>query len=169
MNDMAQTFQSCLNQETLETPSARKERGQEDDLQEYKMNYTRYWYSKLLFKILLPTNGWILTMHYAMIQLLTTFTFYRWLCYCRVPKFCDSFTLHLTTKAFSRVLLRAVFPTVRRNVLESFRTERHNVPADKRTIILTHFPKYVYQFCLHAILVSFKRNVNYHVKSIGPF
>uniref|UniRef100_UPI0005218383 histone acetyltransferase KAT2A n=1 Tax=Ciona intestinalis TaxID=7719 RepID=UPI0005218383 len=60
MHELAKTFIYCLNQETLETPSTRTSRGQADDFNEYKMNYT------------------------------------RWLCYCRVPKFCESLVHHAT-------------------------------------------------------------------------
>ncbi|XP_039251065.2 histone acetyltransferase KAT2A-like [Styela clava] len=107
MHDLARTFLACLNQETLETPSARKSRTPDDDEKDYKMNYT------------------------------------RWLCYCRVPRFCDSFACHETTEVFGRILLRSVFPTIRRNVLESFRSDKHHMLADKRTLVLSYFPKFL--------------------------
>lgn len=40
MHELAKIFLMYLNQETFETPSARKSRN--GDLQEYKMNYTRF-------------------------------------------------------------------------------------------------------------------------------
>nr|BAP33937.1 histone acetyltransferase gcn5 [Polyandrocarpa misakiensis] len=107
MHDLARVFLSFLNQETLETPGARKIRTPDEDQQDYKMNYT------------------------------------RWLCYCRVPKFCDSFACHDTTEVFGRFLLRSVFPTIRRNVLESFRSEKHHMLAEKRTLVLSYFPKFL--------------------------
>lgn len=107
MHDLARSFLAFLNQETLETPSARKARAPFEDHQEYKMNYT------------------------------------RWLCFCRVPQFCDSFASHDTTEVFGRFLLRFVFPTVRRNVLESFRSDKHHMMAEKRTLVLSYFPKFL--------------------------
>lgn len=68
--------------------------------------------------------------------------FSRWLCYCHVPVFCDSLPKHDTTAVFGRTLLRSVFSVMRRQLLEKFRAEKDKMPADKRTIVLTHFPRY---------------------------
>ncbi|OBS75816.1 hypothetical protein A6R68_17732, partial [Neotoma lepida] len=65
----------------------------------------------------------------------------RWLCYCNVPQFCDSLPRYETTKVFGRTLLRSVFTIMRRQLLEQARQEKDKLPLEKRTLILTHFPK----------------------------
>uniref|UniRef100_UPI00358F1C47 histone acetyltransferase KAT2B isoform X2 n=1 Tax=Myxine glutinosa TaxID=7769 RepID=UPI00358F1C47 len=67
----------------------------------------------------------------------------RWLCYCNVPQFCDSLPCYETTQVFGRTLLRAIFPVMRRQLLEKFRVEKDKLPAEQRTLILTHFPKFL--------------------------
>ncbi|XP_076804539.1 histone acetyltransferase KAT2A-like [Clavelina lepadiformis] len=67
----------------------------------------------------------------------------RWLCYCRVPKFCESLAHHSTVEVFGRPLLKSIFAFLRRRVLDSFRSEKVHVPADRRTLILSHFPKFL--------------------------
>ncbi|CAH3176186.1 unnamed protein product [Porites lobata] len=67
----------------------------------------------------------------------------RWLCYCQVPVFCDSLKRHDPTAVFGRVLLRSVFSVMRRQLLEKFRAEKDKMPPDKRTIVLTHFPRFL--------------------------
>lgn len=63
----------------------------------------------------------------------------RWLCYCNVPQFCDSLPRYETTQIFGRTLLRSVFTVMRKQLLEQARQEK--LPPEKRTLILTHFPK----------------------------
>ncbi|XP_073189603.1 histone acetyltransferase KAT2B isoform X3 [Lepidochelys kempii] len=67
----------------------------------------------------------------------------RWLCYCNVPQFCDSLPRYETTQVFGRTLLRAVFTVMRRQLLEQARQEKDKLPQEKRTLILTHFPKFL--------------------------
>ncbi|EDO43844.1 predicted protein [Nematostella vectensis] len=67
----------------------------------------------------------------------------RWLCYCHVPVFCDSLPKCDTTAVFGRTLLRSVFSVMRSQLLEKFRAEKDKMPADKRTIVLTHFPRFL--------------------------
>ncbi len=67
----------------------------------------------------------------------------RWLCYCHVPVFCDSLPRFETTIIFGRTLLRSVFQTMRRQLLDKFRAEKDKMPPEKRTLVLTHFPRYV--------------------------
>ncbi|VTJ72034.1 Hypothetical predicted protein [Marmota monax] len=66
----------------------------------------------------------------------------RWLCYCNVPQFCDSLPRYETTQVFGRTLLRSVFTVMRRQLLEQARQEKDKLPLEKRTLILTHFPKF---------------------------
>eukprot|EP00058_Branchiostoma_floridae_P028271 XP_002613762.1 hypothetical protein BRAFLDRAFT_84518 [Branchiostoma floridae] len=107
MYDLAKMFLHCLNHWKLETPTARKQRAQTDDVSQYKVNYT------------------------------------RWLCYCHVPTFCDSLPRYETTQIFGRTLLRSVFAAMRRQLLEKFRAEKDKLPAEKRTLVLTHFPRFL--------------------------
>ncbi|XP_032435961.1 histone acetyltransferase KAT2B isoform X3 [Xiphophorus hellerii] len=67
----------------------------------------------------------------------------RWLCYCNVPQFCDSLPRYETTQIFGRTLLRSVFTVMRKQLLEQARQEKDKLPPEKRTLILTHFPKFL--------------------------
>ncbi|KAM9418418.1 histone acetyltransferase KAT2B-like isoform 6-T6 [Salvelinus alpinus] len=67
----------------------------------------------------------------------------RWLCYCNVPQFCDSLPRYETTRIFGRTLLRSVFTVMRKQLLEQARQEKDTLPPEKRTLILTHFPKFL--------------------------
>ncbi|KAK6170523.1 hypothetical protein SNE40_018897 [Patella caerulea] len=67
----------------------------------------------------------------------------RWLCYCHVPGLCDSLPRYETTLIFGRTLLRSVFQTMRRQLLDKFRAEKDKMPPDKRTLVLTHFPRFL--------------------------
>ncbi|XP_053120087.1 histone acetyltransferase KAT2B isoform X3 [Hemicordylus capensis] len=67
----------------------------------------------------------------------------RWLCYCNVPQFCDSLPRYETTQVFGRTLLRSVFTVMTRQLLEHARQEKDKLPPEKRTLILTHFPKFL--------------------------
>ncbi|XP_061677596.1 histone acetyltransferase KAT2B isoform X2 [Syngnathoides biaculeatus] len=65
----------------------------------------------------------------------------RWLCFCNVPQFCDSLPRYDTAQIFGRALLRAVFTVMRKQLLEQARQEKDKLAPEKRTLILTHFPK----------------------------
>lgn len=67
----------------------------------------------------------------------------RWLCHCNVPQFCDSLPRYETTQIFGRTLLRSVFTVMRKQLLEQARQEKDKLPPEKRTLILTHFPKFL--------------------------
>lgn len=67
----------------------------------------------------------------------------RWLCYCHVPAFCDSLAHYDTTLIFGRTLLKSVFQTMRKQLMEKFRAEKDKMPAEKRTLVLTHFPRFL--------------------------
>uniref|UniRef100_A0A673ZUR8 histone acetyltransferase n=1 Tax=Salmo trutta TaxID=8032 RepID=A0A673ZUR8_SALTR len=67
----------------------------------------------------------------------------RWLCYCNVPQFCDSLPRYETTQIFGRTLLGSVFTVMRKQLLEQARQEKDMLPPEKRTLILTHFPKFL--------------------------
>lgn len=60
-----------------------------------------------------------------------------------MPQFCDSLPHHQTTRIFGRTLLRSVFTVMRKQLLEQARQEKDKLPPEKRTLILTHFPKSV--------------------------
>lgn len=80
----------------------------------------------------------LLTTHSSNFSLCTL---HRWLCYCNVPQFCDSLPRYETTQIFGRTLLRSVFTVMRKQLLEQARQEKDKLPPEKRTLILTHFPK----------------------------
>ncbi|XP_014664151.1 PREDICTED: histone acetyltransferase KAT2A-like isoform X2 [Priapulus caudatus] len=107
MYDLSKMFLHCLNHWKLETPTARRQHCKADDIQQYKVNYT------------------------------------RWLCYCHVPAFCDSLPRYETTLIFGKTLLRSVFQTMRHQLLEKFRAEKDKMPPEKRTLVLTHFPRFL--------------------------
>lgn len=67
----------------------------------------------------------------------------RWLCYSNVPQFCDSLPRYETTQIFGRTLLRSVFTVMRKQLLEQARQEKDKLPPEKRTLIITHFPKFL--------------------------
>lgn len=66
---------------------------------------------------------------------------HRWLCYCHVPQSNDSLPRYETTQVFGRSLLKSIFIVTRRQLLEKFRVEKDKLLPEKRTLILTHFPK----------------------------
>ena len=66
----------------------------------------------------------------------------RWMCYCHVPAICDSLPRYETTLVFGRTLLRSVFQTMRKQLLDKFRAEKEKMPPEKRTLVLKHFPRY---------------------------
>uniref|UniRef100_A0A8C6NNI3 Histone acetyltransferase n=1 Tax=Nothobranchius furzeri TaxID=105023 RepID=A0A8C6NNI3_NOTFU len=67
----------------------------------------------------------------------------RWLCYCHVPQSNDSLPRNETTQVFGRNLLKSIFTVTRRQLLEKFRVEKDKLLPEKRTLILTHFPKFL--------------------------
>lgn len=73
---------------------------------------------------------------------LTCVFWFRWLCYCHVPQSNDSLPRYETCQVFGRSLLKSIFTVTRRQLLEKFRVEKDKLPPEKRTLILTHFPKY---------------------------
>uniref|UniRef100_A0A4W3GSM9 K(lysine) acetyltransferase 2A n=1 Tax=Callorhinchus milii TaxID=7868 RepID=A0A4W3GSM9_CALMI len=107
MYELSKMFLLCLNYWKLETPSQFRQRSQNEEVDAYKVNYT------------------------------------RWLCYCHVPQSCDSLPRYETTQVFGRTLLRSIFTVTRRQLLEKFRVEKDKLMPEKRTLILTHFPKFL--------------------------
>lgn len=81
------------------------------------------------------------TSGYSQVEVIIWLFCCRWLCYCNVPQFCDSLPRYETTQVFGRTLLRSVFTVMRRQLLEQARQEKDKLPQEKRTLILTHFPK----------------------------
>uniref|UniRef100_A0A8C7PC18 Histone acetyltransferase n=1 Tax=Oncorhynchus mykiss TaxID=8022 RepID=A0A8C7PC18_ONCMY len=75
----------------------------------------------------------------------------RWLCYCHVPQSNDSLPRYETTQVFGRSLLKSIFTVTRRQLLEKFRVEKDKLLPEKRTLILTHFPKYV--VCNQSVVI----------------
>lgn len=67
----------------------------------------------------------------------------RWLCFSYVPQLCDSLPHHETTAIFGRTFLRAVFHTLRKQLLDKFRAEKDKMPPEKKTLLLNHFPRFL--------------------------
>jgi histone acetyltransferase len=67
----------------------------------------------------------------------------RWLVFCHVPAFCDSLPHFETTLVFGRTLLRAVFRSVYRQLMDKCHNERDRMPPEKRVLVLTHFPRFL--------------------------
>jgi histone acetyltransferase len=67
----------------------------------------------------------------------------RWLCFCHVPAFCDSLPHFDTTLIFGRTFIKSVFLTMRKQLLDKFKAEKDKMPPEKRTLVLTHFPRFL--------------------------
>ncbi|XP_039747718.1 histone acetyltransferase KAT2A [Pararge aegeria] len=67
----------------------------------------------------------------------------RWLVFCHVPAFCDSLPHYETSIVFGRTLLRAVFKSVCRQLMDKCRSERDRMPPEKRVLVLNHFPRFL--------------------------
>ncbi|KAG7304888.1 hypothetical protein JYU34_010283 [Plutella xylostella] len=67
----------------------------------------------------------------------------RWLVFCHVPAFCDSLTHFETSLVFGRTLLKAVFKSVCRQLMDKCHSERDRMPPEKRVLVLTHFPRFL--------------------------
>ncbi|XP_053616213.1 histone acetyltransferase KAT2A isoform X1 [Plodia interpunctella] len=67
----------------------------------------------------------------------------RWLVFCHVPAFCDSLPHYETSLVFGRTLLRAVFKSVCKQLMEKCHSERDRMPPEKRVLVLTHFPRFL--------------------------
>ena len=93
---------------------------------------------------------------------------YRWLCYCHVPAFCDSLPRYETTLIFGRTLLRSVFQIMRKQLLDKFRAEKDRMPAEKRTLVLTHFPRLVCQCFISLTLYLLVSSADNLCIQIGP-
>ncbi|CAK1542566.1 unnamed protein product [Leptosia nina] len=67
----------------------------------------------------------------------------RWLVFCHVPAFCDSLPHYDTSLVFGRTLLRAVFKSVCRQLMDKCHSERDKMPPEKRILVLNHFPRFL--------------------------
>ncbi|CAH2087898.1 unnamed protein product [Euphydryas editha] len=67
----------------------------------------------------------------------------RWLVFCHVPAFCDSLPHYETSVVFGRTLLRAVFKSVCRQLMDKCHLERDRMPIEKRVLVLNHFPRFL--------------------------
>ncbi|TRY74168.1 hypothetical protein DNTS_004229, partial [Danionella cerebrum] len=54
-----------------------------------------------------------------------------------------NYTRYEATQIFGRIFLRSVFTVMRKQLLEQARQEKDKLPPEKRTLILTHFPKFL--------------------------
>ncbi|OWR41628.1 histone acetyltransferase KAT2A like protein [Danaus plexippus plexippus] len=67
----------------------------------------------------------------------------RWLVFCHVPAFCDSLPHYETSVVFGRTLLRAVFKSVCKQLMDKCHLERDRMPPEKRVLVLNHFPRFL--------------------------
>ena len=122
----------------------------------YKFNHlppkdwqSMYDLAKLFLHLL---NHWKLVVPNKMEKNLTAeelqaykLNFQRWLCYNRVPFYCDSLARFDTTLIFGRPFLKSVFQHMRKKLGE-FKTEKDfkdGTPAKRRNLYLTHFPNFL--------------------------
>ena len=71
----------------------------------------------------------------------------RWVSFCHVPVFCESLQKYDATLIFGRTFLSSVFLTMRRQLMDRFTAEQDKMLPEKRTLVITHFPKSV---CVRA-------------------
>ncbi|KAL5496772.1 hypothetical protein EMCRGX_G013130 [Ephydatia muelleri] len=69
----------------------------------------------------------------------------RWVCFCHVPVFCESLHKHDATLIFGRSLLCSVFVVMRRQLMERFTAEQEKMLPEKRSMVITHFPRFLGQ------------------------
>ncbi|XP_028411557.1 histone acetyltransferase KAT2B-like [Dendronephthya gigantea] len=67
----------------------------------------------------------------------------RWLCFCRVPVFCNTLTKYNLSQVFGRSFFQVVLPSVGRQILDKFSADREKLTAEKRAILITHFPRFL--------------------------
>jgi histone acetyltransferase len=67
----------------------------------------------------------------------------RWVSFCHVPVFCESLQKYDATLIFGRTFLSSVFLTMRRQLMERFTAEQDKMLPEKRTLVITHFPKFL--------------------------
>ena len=68
---------------------------------------------------------------------------HRWVSFCHVPVFCESLQKYDATLIFGRTFLSSVFLTMRRQLMDRFTAEQDKMLPEKRTLVITHFPKSV--------------------------
>lgn len=124
MYDLAKMFLHCLNHWRLETPAVRKAAPKVEKNEDGASDRTTPQPP--------PDDSSAYKVNYT-----------RWLCYCHVPTFCDSLDRFETCLIFGRTLLRSVFQTMRRSILDKFRSEKDRMTVEKRTLVLTHFPRFL--------------------------
>lgn len=138
MFELSKMFLLCLNYWKLETPTQYRQRTQKDDGTAYKVDYTR------CVDVLLTGRRSVASLVGCRSSPQRCVSFpsgARWLCYCHVPQSNDSLPRYETTHVFGRSLLKSIFTVTRRQLLEKFRVEKDKLLPEKRTLILTHFPK----------------------------
>lgn len=96
------------------------------------------WYSYVHILGIVDSMINLILMIYSSLFLLC-----RWLVFCHVPAFCDSLPHFETTLVFGRTLLRAVFRSVYRQLMDKCHNERDRMPPEKRVLVLTHFPRWI--------------------------
>lgn len=65
----------------------------------------------------------------------------RWLCYIYVPQICDSLPHYELCATFGRTFLRSVFSTLRKQLMDKFRSER--MTDEKHDFLIQKFPRFL--------------------------
>lgn len=133
MQKVAKCFLHFLNHSTLDKPSVRCQTISQDEAVLYKVNYTRYESSNHQLKVKdekLTIVFWIL------------FPF-RWLIFCHMPMFCSSLPHYDTTLIFGRTLLRAVFHSESKKLLDRCQADKNNF-TEEQSVLFLHLPKWVF-------------------------
>uniref|UniRef100_A0A2P2I164 histone acetyltransferase n=1 Tax=Hirondellea gigas TaxID=1518452 RepID=A0A2P2I164_9CRUS len=65
----------------------------------------------------------------------------RWLCYIYVPQICDSLPHYELCATFGRTFLRSVFTTLRKQLMDKFRSDR--IADEKHDFLIQKFPKFL--------------------------
>ncbi|KAB7507260.1 Histone acetyltransferase KAT2A [Armadillidium nasatum] len=65
----------------------------------------------------------------------------RWLCFSYIPQICDTLPHCETSTAFGRNFLKTIYHTLRKHLMDRFRSERDKMSDDKKHFLLHHFPR----------------------------
>ena len=61
--------------------------------------------------------------------------------------FCNNFTKYSLSQVFGKSFFQMLLPSLGRQLLDKFSADKEKLPAEKRTILFTYFPRYVRFVC----------------------
>lgn len=133
MQKVAKCFLHFLNHCTLDKPSVRCQVISQDEAVLYKVNYTRYFLS---FDSINRERRWN-----SVPSIIIRVCFNRWLIFCHMPMFCSSLPHYETTLVFGRTLLRSIFRSESKKLLDRCQADKDKFTDEQKTLFL-HLPKY---------------------------